>query len=160
MTLVKIALVPFAGILKMHHNPSTEDHEFMQRFESSLFPVDKFDHRAHVPLAFVYPCNFDATSAYQKMRNALFGFMSHHVVDPSKYHETITKAWVLAVQHFMQQTPATYSASEFISANPMLLDTEIMMSHYTKDVLFSDEARTSFVEPNIEPIPRYGNGTP
>ena len=76
----------------------------------------------------------------------------------SKYHETMTQAWVLAVRHFMDSTLGTSSALEFIDANPKLLDTEIMMTHYSKDVLFSDMARGSFVEPNLVPIPRPADG--
>ena len=36
-----------------------------------------------------------------------------------------------------------------------LLDSKIMMTHYSAEVLFSDEARARFVEPNLSPIPRY-----
>ncbi len=41
--------------------------------------------------------------------------------------------------------------------NPRLLDAKIMMTHYSAEVLFSEEARARFVEPNISPIPRNGN---
>jgi hypothetical protein len=36
-----------------------------------------------------------------------------------------------------------------------LLDSRIMMMHYSTDVLFSQEARAWFLEPNLDPIPRY-----
>ncbi len=37
-----------------------------------------------------------------------------------------------------------------------MLDAKIMMTHYSAEVLFSDEARAEFVEPDLEPIPRHG----
>ena len=37
-----------------------------------------------------------------------------------------------------------------------MLDSKIMMTHYSAEVLFSDEARAKFVDPNLHPIPRYG----
>jgi hypothetical protein len=40
-------------------------------------------------------------------------------------------------------------------ANPALLDSKIMLTHYSATVLFSAEARGEFVEPDISPIPRY-----
>jgi len=36
-----------------------------------------------------------------------------------------------------------------------LLDSKIMLTHYSADLLFSDEARARFVEPNLDPIPRH-----
>lgn len=47
------------------------------------------------------------------------------------------------------------SAEEFIEANPQLLNGEIMLSHYSAELLFSPEARTDFVDPDMSPIPRY-----
>ncbi len=52
-----------------------------------------------------------------------------------------------------QTTDETGSAAEFIEKNPQLLNTKIMLSHYSPETLFSEEARSSFVDPDIEPIP-------
>jgi hypothetical protein len=46
------------------------------------------------------------------------------------------------------------SASDFITRNPELLDSRIMLTHYSASVLFSAEAREAFVEPDLDPIPR------
>lgn len=89
------------------------------------------------------------------MRETLYRFLLHNCVDPSKLHATITKAWILAVHHFMNKTGDSGSADELIDRNAEMLDTEIMMIHYSADVLFSDEARTAFVQPDLDPIPRY-----
>ena len=35
------------------------------------------------------------------------------------------------------------SADDFIERNPQLLDTKIMLTHYSADLLFSDQARVS-----------------
>jgi hypothetical protein len=37
----------------------------------------------------------------------------------------------------------------------MLLDSRIMLTHYSTELLFSDKARAKFVEPDLDPIPRY-----
>jgi hypothetical protein len=55
----------------------------------------------------------------------------------------------------MEKTPSAESADDFIEKNPRMLDSKIMLTHYSAEVLFSDEARAKFVEPNLEPIPRY-----
>jgi hypothetical protein len=55
----------------------------------------------------------------------------------------------------MHRTPEASGADDFIDRNPMLLDTKIMLTHYSADLLFSDAARENFVEPNLDPIPRH-----
>jgi hypothetical protein len=35
------------------------------------------------------------------------------------------------------------------------LDSKIMLLHYSAGLLFSPEARAAFVEPDLDPIPRY-----
>ncbi|MEM7735923.1 MAG: hypothetical protein AAF267_09050, partial [Deinococcota bacterium] len=82
-------------------------------------------------------------------------FLAHHGIDSSKYHETLTRAWLLAVCHFMMNSEQADSADAFIKVNAKLLESDIMLTHYSQDVLFSDNARARFVMPNLEPIPRY-----
>lgn len=114
-----------------------------------------FDHRAHIRLAYVYLVENDAETALALMRAGLLAFLQHHEVDVSKYHETITRAWILAVRHFMELSPACRSADTFIESNPTMLDTKIMTTHYSVESLFSEEARAQFVEPDLDPIPRH-----
>lgn len=123
--------------------------------ESCEFPAADFNHRAHLRLAYIYLAENDTDRSTCLMRDTINGFLEHNGVDPSKYHETITKAWILAVHHFMNKTGSAGSADDFIDRNPQLLDTKIMMTHYSAEVLFSDEARAAFVQPDLDPIPRY-----
>jgi hypothetical protein len=53
----------------------------------------------------------------------------------------------------MNNTQPASSADEFIDMNPGLLDSRIMMTHYSKERLFSDEARKEFMRPDLDPIP-------
>lgn len=82
-------------------------------------------------------------------------FLRHNRVDPTKYHETMTQAWILAVFHFMQAAAARSSSTEFMDANPMLMNPRIMLTHYSSELIGSDRARAHFVEPDMDPIPRY-----
>ena len=89
------------------------------------------------------------------MKQSLLGFLTHLGIGESRYHETITRAWVMAVAHFMQLSPTCRSAATFIDQTPVLLDTSIMLSHYSAEVLFSPTARSQFVEPDIQRIPGH-----
>ena len=139
----------------MPHRPSTEDRAFRAQFESGAFPSAEFNHHAHLRLAYVYLTEHDSETAYQLLSEALQTFLEHNGVDPSKYHDTKTRAWILAVQHFMEKTLSADSADAFIDQNPEMLDSNIMMTHYSAEVLFSNEARARFVEPDLEAIPQH-----
>ena len=141
----------------MNHQLSQNDSAFCKQFESCELPVAEFDHRAHLRLAYVYLVDHDDDTAYRLMRASLHRYLHHLSVNISKYHDTITHAWILAVRHFMASTPHCRSANSFIDRNPEMLDTKIMLSHYSAEILFSDRARQQFVEPDLDPIPRYTN---
>jgi hypothetical protein len=134
---------------------SADDAQFLSGLESCTYAPDRFDHRAHVRLAYVCLVGSDPDAALERIRSALKAFLVHLSEDGSKYHETITRAWILAVRHFMEVSQASASADEFIDANPALLDRKIMMTHYSAELLFSDEARARFIEPDLGEIPRH-----
>ena len=134
---------------------SSGDRRFAEDFAACLVKPDDFDHKAHIRLAYIYLAEHDAETALALMRSALLAFIQHHEIPPAKYHETLTRAWILAVRHFMAISRAADSADDFIGRNPKLLDSKIMLTHYSTEVLFSPEARARFVEPNLELIPRH-----
>lgn len=140
----------------MAHHASPDDIAFRDRFEAGDMPPDQFDHRAHVRLAWVYLTEDGADAATARMRDALKRFITRNGIEASKYHETMTSAWVRAVRHFMERTPAARSADAFIEQNPRLLDSKIMMTHYSAELLFSPEARAGFIPPDLDPIPEHG----
>jgi hypothetical protein len=141
------------SILK--HELSQGDLDFRAAFEAGAYAPADFSHRAHVRLAYVYLADCDVDLALERMRAALVTFLSHHNIPASKYHETLTRSWLLAVNHFMHRTPEASSADDFIDRNAILLDSKIMLTHYSAGKLFSDEARADFVEPDLDPIPRH-----
>lgn len=137
----------------MQHRLSDSDLEFQRAFEDGRVTPEEFDHRAHVRLAYTYLAVHDEDTATERMSDALRGFLRHHGIGGAKYHATLTRAWILAARHFMDRAPAT-SADAFIEANPELLDSRIMLTHYSREVLFSPHARAAFVPPDLSEIPR------
>lgn len=139
----------------MAHRCSDDDLAFVAAFESASLAPDAFSHRDHLRLAYIYLSDADVDTATDRMRTALRRFLRHHGVGETKYHETMTRAWILAVRHFLEKTAATRCADEFIDAHPEMLDPAIMLTHYSANRLFSDAARANFIEPDLDPIPRY-----
>ena len=144
--------------MSQRHQLSEADSRFAADFEAFQISPEAFDHRAHLRLAYVYLVEGSQDAATARMRDSLLGFLRHLQIDPAKYHETITRAWILAVRHFMERTPESDCADSFIDANPIMLDSEIMLTHYSAELLFSEEARRRFAEPDLDPIPRHGDG--
>jgi hypothetical protein len=139
----------------LSHHLSKSDREFRAAFEAGAFAPADFSHRAHIRLAYVYLAESDVDLALERMRAALVSFLSHHGIPASKYHATLTRAWILAVDHFMHRSREASSGDDFIARNAPLLDTRNMLTHYSAELLFSDQARADFVEPNLDPIPRH-----
>lgn len=139
------------------HTLSQDDRDFLDAFEAcQILPLD-FTHRAHLRLAYCCLAEGNPASAAARFRQALERFLQNNSIARDKYSETLTQAWVLAVHHFMRSCGHTDSAEAFLAKSPRLLDVKIMLTHYTKDVLFSAAARARFIEPDLLPIPRYEN---
>jgi len=140
----------------MKHEASQADLAFRKEVESCDFNVAGFNHEAHLRLAYIYLLENPIDEAVERMRATISGLLEEMNIDiHEKYHATLTRAWLLAVHHFMQTSGASRSAQEFLQLNPGLLDTEVMMTHYSSGRLFSDQARKSFLEPDLDPIPLY-----
>jgi hypothetical protein len=116
-------------------------------------PVD-FGHREHVRLAYVYLCREQPERAYESMKRALLAFLERIGAGTSKYNETITHAWIMAINHFMESSEHCRDFNAFVQKNPQVLDPAIMLEHYSARTLFSDGAREQVLEPDIAPIPR------
>lgn len=133
---------------------SHDDARFLQAFEACELTSATFRHREHLRLAYIYLTLHPFETALQTMRSRLQTFLAHLGAPPTAYHETMTRAWLLAVDHFMHRSGAQGSSEDFLAASPALLDKAVMYTHYTPERLKSSEARTGFLEPDLAPIPR------
>jgi len=140
--------------MRQGHTTSLDDLKFRDAFEAGDVPPAKFRHREHVRLAYIYLCESDQHAANVRMRSALLHFLKVNNVPPGKYHETLTRSWTDAVRHFMDVNEPSNSSDEFLARGLQLLNTELMLTHYSREVLFSEEARRRFLEPDLTPIPK------
>ena len=133
---------------------SDADVSFGRLFDAGDIAPSSFDHKAHLRLAYVHLATHGQDGAVATFRSSLQGFLSHHRIDPSKFHETLTQAWLQAVWYFMQRFGGTSSSDDFLAKSQVLHDPRVMLTHYSREVLFGEEARRQFVVPNLDPIPR------
>lgn len=133
---------------------SDADLEFGRKFDAGEIAPALFDHRAHLRLAYVHLATHGPNFAVASFRSSLRAFLDRNRIDPAKFHETLTQAWLQAVWYFMQRFGDTRDGDDFLDKSRVLHDPRVMLTHYSKDVLDSDDARKHFIEPNLDPIPR------
>jgi len=139
----------------MKHAISLDDLQFQRSFEAFEIEPKSFDHFAHVRMAYIYLCQHSTEEAAQRMKASLLSFLEHLGVGRAKFHETVTIAWTKAVRHFMERSVHSASSAEFIASNPRLLNTQIMLLHYSAQLLFSETARSTYLKPDLAPIPEH-----
>jgi hypothetical protein len=132
---------------------SEDDRRFWRDFAAGTVRPGDFDHAAHLRLAYMHLAAYGPETAASAFKESLLAYLAHHGIDRSKYHETLTRAWLLAVWHFMRKAGATACAEDFLTKSRILLDSRVMLTHYSESLLFSNSARTQFLEPDLEPIP-------
>jgi hypothetical protein len=127
------------------------DVELTRALERGEIATEDFHHLSHLHVAWVYLAESSSVQqAANKMRDTLRRFATA-AGKPQKYHETITLFWV----HLLSRAHATNGGErleEIVRANPQLLERNFPLAYYSAERLFSDEARTSWVEPDLKPL--------
>lgn len=124
----------------------------VKTFERATVPRDSWKHREHLVVALYYVAHFDLDAATEMMRRGILRLLEHGFgVDLEKempYHETLTVFWMNTVHAFWidhKHLPLADIANEIAES----LDKDHPLKFYTRELLFSDEARGRFVEPEL-----------
>ena len=127
------------------------DAELTRALERGEIANESFHHSSHLHVAWAYLSESRSVDeAAGKMRETLRKF-AVSAGKPEKYHETITLFWV----HLLGRAYATKSVKtleELLRANPQLLEKRFPLAYYSAKRLFSDRARTAWVEPDLKPL--------
>lgn len=113
---------------------------------------DRFGHREHVRVAWLLLARHGVAAGGDAFAMGLRRFAAAHGV-PDKYHETLTRFWLRLVAHAMDVRPELSDPDEFVGAFPLLLDKSLPERHWSFEVLWSDQARRAFVEPDVLALP-------
>jgi hypothetical protein len=127
------------------------DVELTRAMERGEIANEDFRHASHLHVAWVYLAESSSMQqAANKMRDTLRRFAAA-AGKPEKYHETITMFWVRLLS-------SAYAGScggrleNIVHANPQLLEKNFPLDYYSAERLFSNEARSSWVEPDLKPL--------
>jgi hypothetical protein len=139
-----------------YYTSDTEIEAVVRGFESCTMPDADFSHRAHmvVALFYLHLSRLSVPQAAERMRDGLYRFLDHYGNDRQKYNETITVFWIKLVRGFLDRAstserPLAGLANELAASYP---DSKLIYDYYSKEFLSSNEARTSWVEPDRKPL--------
>jgi len=124
------------------------DVEFARAFERGEIAPSAFTHQSHVRLAWVYlqeGPTFDA--ALSRIRDGIQRFAAAAGVS-QKYHETITVAWMTLLDKARASIDSSCAFDELLRRVPELSDKDLPLKYYTRERLFSDEARAGWILPD------------
>lgn len=131
----------------------------LAQFESRTLPFDQWTHRMHVKVAYTYLCDHPLEEAIDRMRAGIKAYNAANDVPEtptSGYDETTTQAFMRII-HAVMRAYATAipvgSADEFCDTHPQLLQKQVLRLFYSPEQRLRPDAKTSFVEPDLAPLP-------
>lgn len=140
----------------MKYKTEAEIIEMIDRFETGSIARDDWRHLDHLIVAYHYLTVLPFDEALETMRSGIHSLLVSFGVDPtadgSPYHETLTVFWMKAVAEFIGEN-CSDSLFEACAALEQSLPKDLPLSFYSRERLFSDEARIRFVEPDLAPCP-------
>ncbi|KAK3090976.1 hypothetical protein FSP39_016164, partial [Pinctada imbricata] len=121
---------------------SVGDEIFLKAFEDATLPFEDWTHEAHLRMAWNYITEHGKEGATPLIRKGILRFNKQNKEKIKfGYHETITMFYTNMVADAVKNTGLINSFEEFLEKNKYLLDRTITTKYYSKEKLFSDEAR-------------------
>ena len=125
-------------------------------FEDCTLAREHWTHSAHLTVALWNLLQYDWPEAVARVRlginryNAAHGI---HATPTGGYHETLTLFWLRRVRAFLEggrnEARSLVSLANELAATA---DKSLPLAHYTRERLFSPEARATWVEPDLKPL--------
>ncbi len=121
------------------------------KFEALDVKPEEFDHASHLFVAWSYVQEFDLLESIDRYRSVLRR-LTQKLGVPDKYHETITWFYLIRVAERATGEAATdwrkfkEENSDLFARNP-----GIIRHYYSHARLMSNQARNSFVLPDLSP---------
>ena len=73
----------------------------VEGFESCTTAKEGFRHKDHLTVAVWYLRHSSRDEALGRMRESLHRFINHHGINPQKYQEDVTVAWIDAIHEML-----------------------------------------------------------
>lgn len=120
--------------------------EFIEKLEKHK--VENFDHRVLLRAIWSYL----KTHGRKKTITAVFDIIKAYVVD---VNETLVYFWIQIVHYALEAAKnPTNDFADFVLMKPQLLnEIELPLTYYSKNTLFSDQAKETVILPDVKQLP-------
>jgi hypothetical protein len=125
-------------------------------FEDCTLAREHWTHAAHLTVALWNLLQYDWPEAVARVRLGIQRYNAAHGIRTTPtggYHETLTLFWLRHVRAFLEggrnEARALVLLANELAATA---DKSLPLAHYTRERLFSTEARAGWVEPDLKPL--------
>jgi len=131
----------------------TEILEVVQGFRNRTLPKEKWTHEAHLVTAVWFHANHTPLEAICYLRSGIAAYneaTGGQNTHTDGYHETITLFWCLTISGFVAQNKGMLLpelCEKFLSSE--MATKEYPLKFYSREKLFSLQARATWVEPDL-----------
>ncbi|HTM48223.1 MAG TPA: hypothetical protein VL285_06070 [Bryobacteraceae bacterium] len=126
--------------------------QLTREFEACALPASGFHHREHVRVAWYYLRQLTYQEAVRRMLLSVRTFADFNGA-ASKYHHTLTVAWMRLVAAALASRPSDGGFEQFADAHPGLLDPATIGLYFSPERLREEAARSGWMAPDIRPLP-------
>jgi hypothetical protein len=149
--------VPDAGLGPEAWRTEAELEAFALRFGAAAVPKAEWTHAAHLAVGLWHVARHGPDEALLRLRTGIRRLNDSHGTPNSPtggYHETVTRAYVVLFGELLAKDQGRTPLVEHLHAvlTGPLGEREALLRHYSKERLFSPEARAAWIEPDREPF--------
>ncbi len=136
------------------YDTNEEALELVRGFESCTLPFERWTHGAHLTVALWYLLRHPLEEATHRIREGIKSYNAANGIIQARergYHETLTLFWIKTVSNYLKEAESD-KASLVSLANRLIAccgDKNLPLKYYSRELLFSWEARTAWVEPDL-----------
>ena len=129
-------------------NAAAEPQVSIAAMEAGDIDAATFDHEAHVYLGWLYVNEFPLTEAIDRFTRALRR-LTERLGVPDKYHDTISWFYLMLIaERRAAASDDTWFCFRRDNDDLFRRNENVIDRYYTRELLFSDRARRSFVLPD------------
>lgn len=135
----------------MFYKSHSEIEALIERFERCAVTDKEWTHTAHLVVGLWYALHHDFETATAKMREGVCKLnvaLGGQNTPTSGYHETITVFWMKTIFDYVRTAGET-SLVALANGLSEKYPSSLPLKFYTRELLFSPEARAKYIEPDL-----------
>uniref|UniRef100_B8HXZ6 Uncharacterized protein n=1 Tax=Cyanothece sp. (strain PCC 7425 / ATCC 29141) TaxID=395961 RepID=B8HXZ6_CYAP4 len=140
----------------MAHHHIQELEQLVRLFESCQLPRTQWTHQTHLIVAFWFLVHYPQAEAIARIRVGVQRYNQAIGIENSAtsgYHEKITLFWIRRIQAVLeQQVQAQFTLEQWDELIQQCNNPKLPLQYYSPQYLMSWQARSAWVEPDLQPL--------